>query len=163
MGNVASLRKYIRILNILSISPTRCGCIVDKSNFFLCRYKTKKLLHNHIQTTHIRRNTKHICEICAKVTCSKQTLKEHLKTHYESQPLKCNECEAWLKNQSTLIRHMQTHTDEQQTCDICFKVKPNRNALKNHKRTTHGAAKHKCTFCDKSFRRLVSLKVSEKM
>ncbi|KAG4068578.1 hypothetical protein HA402_004919 [Bradysia odoriphaga] len=127
-------------------------------SFLSSRYKTKKLLHNHIQTVHNRKDTKHICDICAKVMSSKHTLKEHVKTHTDGERFKCDECGSMLKSQSSLINHKKMHTDVEQACDICFKVKPNASALKNHMRNVHSEAKHKCTYCDKAFRRSMSLK-----
>ncbi|XP_037031596.1 transcription factor grauzone-like [Bradysia coprophila] len=121
-------------------------------------YKTKKLLHNHIQTVHNRKDTKHICDICARVMSSKHSLKEHVKTHTDGERFKCDECGSMLKSQSSLIKHKKMHTDVEQTCDICFKVKPNASALRNHVRNVHSEAKHKCTYCDKAFRRSMSLK-----
>lgn len=130
-------------------------------NPFILRYKTKKLLHNHVQTVHNPKDTKHVCYICARVMSSKHTLAEHIKTHSDVRELfECDECGTKVKCQSTLIKHKKMHTDVQQTCGICFKVKPTELALKSHMRNVHGEANYKCTYCDKAFRRLIPLKVS---
>lgn len=92
---------------------------------------------------------------------SKHTLAEHIKTHSDVRELfECDECGTKVKCQSTLIKHKKMHTDVQQTCGICFKVKPTELALKSHMRNVHGEANYKCTYCDKAFRRLMPLKVS---
>lgn len=125
------------------------------------RYKTKKLLHNHVQSVHSEKDTKHVCDICAKLMCSKYSLKKHLKTHYECQRIECNQCGAMIKGEAGLARHIRLHKDKHKTiaCDICFKVKPSRAALLSHKRNVHSARNHKCHFCEKSFTKLISLKV----
>lgn len=121
-------------------------------------FKLKVILEAHIKYKHSGTAQQYICDICAKVLSTKQNLKEHTNTHFDIPRVKCNVCGALLKNRICLAIHMKSHTDSQQTCDICLEVKANRSALSNHKRRVHGTAKHKCNFCAKSFTRLSALR-----
>lgn len=103
-----------------------------------------------------------VCEVCARTFKNKYILEMHRKLHYmeESPRLKCGLCQASLKNESSLRAHMRRHADTEHACKLCGKVAPNRSALGNHMRYVHSERVHKCSLCDKAFKKPVGLRVS---
>lgn len=76
--------------------------------------------------------------------------------------VQCQICGKWLKVRS-LSTHMNIHrdrsSDKEFECNICGAVKPTKIALKCHKTYHHPEKMHKCTLCNKEFKRLLILKV----
>jgi hypothetical protein len=68
-----------------------------------------------------------------------------------------------LKNVRVLQSHMIQHKSEKDdnVCDICGKKAPNKGALQSHKRNIHVDRTHKCSVCDKAFKRAINLRVSQ--
>lgn len=67
----------------------------------------------------------------------------------------CELCGKSYKNLRDCRRHMKikhTKTDEIFRCNICQKVYPSLNGLKDHVRNTHVVNEVQCTQCGKSFR-----------
>lgn len=78
--------------------------------------------------------------------------------------LKCSICGALLKTDNSLRSHMRfqhSNTDPEQTCKVCGKVTRNGTALREHMRYVHSERTHKCTLCDKAFKKSIGLKVSK--
>lgn len=72
----------------------------------------------------------------------------------------CQQCGIWVKEDG-LKTHMFRHEDEKNIyiCNICGKRSPNARALSEHKKYAHLAQRtHKCTFCDKAFKRALALR-----
>lgn len=153
----------------------------DQHNIFHFRYPKKNTLRNHIKCVHEAAcNVISICDICAKVFKSKQSLQTHRQQHFEQdQPkLQCTICGAWyyhqarlidvsliymykfrLKHELSLRKHVNRHKDVQMACTLCGKITPNKTALSRHMGYVHSEATHKCGLCDKAFKREIGLKV----
>lgn len=74
--------------------------------------------------------------------------------------IQCDICEKWLKNRNILRVHKQSHEKTPLKCIHCGKIKFNVRALRSHIAISHAIRKHQCTFCEKSFTRAITLKVS---
>ena len=103
-----------------------------------------------------RDDNKFICDICSKSLRGKGNFMEHIKTHTEEgqKKVQCTICGVWIKN---LKKHMKLHTavnTDEFRCDVCGKTCPNHGALQSHIKYNHlTERKHKCTFCEKAFKR----------
>lgn len=101
-----------------------------------------------------------VCDVCARTFKNKYILEEHRKLHAIEQPkLKCDMCGALLKTESSLRAHVRRHGDTEHACKICGKIAPNRSALGNHMRYVHSERVHKCTLCEKAFKKPIGLRV----
>lgn len=63
------------------------------------------------------------------------------------------------KNELYLKRHVQRHSASEVKCPLCDKVAPSKSALGNHMRYMHVERSHKCSVCEKGFKRAIDLKV----
>lgn len=102
-----------------------------------------------------------MCDVCGKRFSSPSSLAQHAVIHIARQftEVKCDICGKWQKNFDTLRNHKQTHIQTPQKCPHCDKVKINRRSLLSHIAISHSTPKYRCTFCEKAFTRLKSLKV----
>lgn len=108
-----------------------------------------------------------ICHVCAKEIKDKHAFEKHVRLHFEdSGPrVKCPypDCDRWLKDQDNLKSHLQRHNPEGKIykCPECGKLCKNRGALTNHKRYSHSNEVFTCEQCEKTFKKAISLRVSE--
>ncbi|XP_037902467.1 transcription factor grauzone-like isoform X3 [Hermetia illucens] len=126
-------------------------------------YSNKHALKTHIRGIHENAYSR-ICDICAKVLPSKGLFIKHKLEHegIVEPRVQCEECEKWLKNAYQLKLHMRKHTRpavNQFACTECGKTAPTKNALRGHIRYVHKSGRqYKCTYCDKAFKRPLTLK-----
>ncbi|KAM7347057.1 uncharacterized protein ACRADG_006724 [Cochliomyia hominivorax] len=136
------------------------------SKDFICNecgkgYVAEQLLKLHIKHVH---NVDRVCDQCGKTIHGLQALKKHLMEHagVERPTYPCDVCGLELKSPNGLKRHKAAFHNDGSTiyvCGICGKVASNESALWNHKKLVHvEERKHKCTFCDKAFKRPKSLR-----
>ena len=79
--------------------------------------------------------------------------------------ISCDVCGLRMANERSLKRHKQSQHPiggkKEHPCPICPKVSPTVKALKKHINTMHEKGyDHKCTICEKAFKRADGLKVS---
>lgn len=128
---------------------------------FVCQecgkaYVLEIQLKSHIKTVH---NVDRVCDQCGKIVHGKPALKKHMMEHagIEKPKFPCKECGAELNSRNSLRRHMASFHHDGTTiyvCSICGKVAATENALLTHKKHVHEEErKHKCTYCDKAFKR----------
>ena len=82
----------------------------------------------------------------------------------QSTAINCDICGLRLTDRRGLRRHKNSQHPvggkKEYYCHLCPKVSPNQEALKTHIRLTHGTNfNHKCTICDKAFKRPYALRV----
>lgn len=117
-----------------------------------------------MQYVHVAR---HICDICATVFKSRTGLTKHVRRVHSDEPkqpkVQCTVCGNWLSDGRGLKKHMDRHEQTEQTCQLCGKVTPNLHALGAHMRYVHSERIHKCTLCEKSFKKEIGLKVGTRL
>lgn len=136
----------------------------DEQKKFICDecgkcFAFKFVLEKHKQHMHIKEKN-FMCEICARSFVDKVNLTVHKRTHSTLPRLQCPYCDARLKNKITLKIHMRVHNPSIHTCTICSKELATKNALMNHIQYVHSEKKFKCTICDKTFKKALTLKVT---
>ncbi|XP_065363155.1 zinc finger protein 729-like [Calliphora vicina] len=128
---------------------------------FVCQecgkgYVLEVQLKSHIRTVH---NVDRVCDQCGKTVHGIQALKKHLMEHagIAKPKFPCDECGVELNSRNGLKRHKGAFHHDGSTiyvCGICGKVAASESALLNHKKYVHEEErKHKCTYCDKAFKR----------
>ncbi|XP_037824146.1 LOW QUALITY PROTEIN: transcription factor grauzone-like [Lucilia sericata] len=135
-------------------SCNECG------KFFTTLYS----LNYHIQAIHHNKYVK-ICDICGKTMRCRNSFKLHMEKHDNklATPINCDICGLRLIDRRGLRRHKNSQHPvggkKEYSCHICSKISPNLRALRTHVRFAHETGYiHKCTMCDKAFKRPEALK-----
>eukprot|EP00088_Acartia_fossae_P027248 TRINITY_DN27993_c0_g1_i2.p1 TRINITY_DN27993_c0_g1~~TRINITY_DN27993_c0_g1_i2.p1 ORF type:complete len:448 (-),score=60.25 TRINITY_DN27993_c0_g1_i2:92-1435(-) len=105
-------------------------------------------LHNHmIEANHINVT----CEVCSKVFTSEDSLKIHVQNQH-SQRFKCSECGEQVDSKKELRKHMTAKhaVPQEYVCQTCGHSTHSKGSFWRHVQI-HGARKHKCEYCEKSF------------
>ncbi|XP_013114957.1 transcription factor grauzone-like [Stomoxys calcitrans] len=134
---------------------------VKGENQFFCKecgkgYVLEVQLNSHIKTVH---GVDCVCDQCGRTFHGANALKKHLMDHagIPKRKYPCDICGAQLNTNNNLRRHKAAYHHDGSTayiCSVCGKVSSSENALKAHKKRVHEEnKKHKCTYCDKAFKR----------
>lgn len=134
--------------------------VTGNKNFF-CKecdkgYVLEIQLKSHIKTVH---TDNRVCDQCGKTIHGVGALKKHLMEHagIERPKYPCDECGAQLRSRGNLRRHKAAYHNDGTTiyvCSICGKVAASEYGLLTHKKHVHQEErKHKCTYCEKAFKR----------
>lgn len=133
---------------------------------FCYSFGSKYLLSSHHRYVHLKKYAK-ICDICGKSIRSKDVFERHMLQHEgKTVPtVNCNVCGLILIDKKALKRHKDMiHPEggqQEYTCSICSKISPNLRAHKRHIQYKHVmGCDHKCTICDKAFKKAQTLRVN---
>lgn len=89
----------------------------------------------HISRIHTNEKVRnsYMCTVCGKDFARSQTLKVHMKIHFQIRDYKCTECDASFVQKHHLDQHMRTHTGEKPyQCQICLKCFAQSATLYSH-------------------------------
>lgn len=120
-------------------------------NFCDQKFYDVSMYRKHRQMELLRRRPKKICHICHKEVFSCK-LTEHLSTHYNNKPFRCNTCGMKFSRKENLTRHQYTHAEvKPHMCHICGKGFIQKLALSNHLRTHNVIAPLVSHYCGRTF------------
>lgn len=144
--------------------------LTDGEEKYICKYccrlyPSEKRLKIHMK---IHSNSRPVfkCDMCYREYFDKDTLRDHLYTHFGHKPYKCvyDNCEYAFSHASGRRQHYKNHhsdgnkiindttNGEKLTCDICCRQYPNRKRLLIHlKRHQSERPIYECTICDKKY------------
>ena len=93
------------------------------------------------------------CDLCPKLSKSKEYLRSHMLTHTNETVFICEQCEKTFKREYTLKRHINSHHETNSyECETCGKLFKEKSSVKCHQREVHqGERKHRCDQCDMRF------------
>lgn len=127
-----------------------------EKNYFceICgkRFITDPSLKDHIKNVHERAES-FICQICGFVTHRADNLRRHISVrHSNKEYMQCPVCNEVIKQRSSFITHMRTHTGERpHTCPKCGKTFRNHSQVAAHMRS-HGDGTFECDQCHRRFK-----------
>ncbi|XP_048000058.1 zinc finger protein 879-like isoform X2 [Leguminivora glycinivorella] len=158
--NITMLRMhYMRVHAVKKIKCPKC----DR------KFATSKLLEYHLSLSHANA----VCFECGKTFTNIASLKKHEDSHNISSKYVCQNCHRVYKTLRTMKEHIYNGVCERGgrtgkfsigkfICDICDNRFATKNAVRSHLITLHGFgsddAVHTCTWCNKRFEALSSLK-----
>ena len=104
------------------------------------------------------------CHLCARIFPFNQSLKIHLKTHFEQpKPHACSLCNKRYSHKFLLLKHEKKHRGEKDIkCGYCTKTFYRREDCRQHERVHTGEKPYSCSLCTKRFTSPSALKVHEK-
>lgn len=112
-------------------------------------FRTLTAVKQHMKR-HVENKIRSACPICRKTPLNFQN---HMKSHSDDKPYKCNVCDAAFKLKKNQQIHLRTHTGEQPYgCITCGKSFRSLDARNKHNMRTHTKQlPHPCGKCEKSF------------
>ncbi|XP_033209621.1 protein suppressor of hairy wing-like [Belonocnema kinseyi] len=171
--------KHMRLHNYMNPStPFQCH---------LCNsvFDTKQNARNHISQAHgigtDRKKQRSLpktaadirCELCNLIFKDEEYFRNHMKSHTENNKpappvgqvksvrYACSVCSMEFSTLPEIEVHMKTHIEtdlEELRCNICSKIFPNDQILRDHLRD-HVARAHRCHLCPKAFVNMINLRV----
>ncbi|XP_050074491.1 zinc finger protein 883-like [Anopheles maculipalpis] len=92
------------------------------------------------------------CIFCCKTYRGRNTLRKHLKIHFQIKNYSCPFCERTFSDRTSLRMHETRHSNIKSfKCDQCERAYYSQVELKQHRIAKHGKRNHVCTVCNKRF------------
>ncbi|XP_055374802.1 zinc finger protein 98-like [Condylostylus longicornis] len=112
-----------------------------------------KLKNNSKNTQNIKKRTKFICDLCSRVSYSKEAFEVHKKVHAGLPAFKCEICGKNFKQKVHYNIHMMNHTNERNyECSECEKKFKTKSDLRIHFQIHTGERRYVCDICNKAYR-----------
>ena len=139
--NLVTLNNHIRSIHGANFQFQCEKCLIG--------YETELKLKDHVKIHHIRKSSKHKCNVCSKRYSNDITLKVHCATVHGATNEKCEQCNYECKFKTMLDKHMnEEHKGFK--CKYCNRLFAQRAYHQIHVETNHGngSSIKKCTKCD---------------
>jgi uncharacterized Zn-finger protein len=93
------------------------------------------------------------CPICEKTSATRRAHLAHVKTHGETEKVKCSMCDKWFKSKHVLGVHKYNvhQPSPRMPCPICKKIFKTRQSEAQHLKRHEANIKITCSFCEKIF------------
>lgn len=148
--SIEELRKRMK-LNVIKAINVSEGIEVqskprpDKKQ--LIRTKNSYISQNKYEQ---KKTEPQVCPVCG---VSRISLSQHMATHSEDKPCKCEECGIFVKSPANLRKHMKLVHSEHRPykCNMCNMALKTANHLKRHTFTHTGVREFTCSHCGKAF------------
>ena len=136
-----------------------CDKCVRKFNHTYILEKHKREVHTRIGKRGTYKNeTPQQCHICQKWCTRKWVLKNHIKSHDESNFIKCKTCCTILKSEEA----HDLHVENQHICTVCQTKICQKNQIKTHYNIHYEIIAIQCKLCKKAFNLKKELRKHEK-
>ncbi|KAJ8706467.1 hypothetical protein PYW07_012545 [Mythimna separata] len=112
-----------------------------------------KIIQNSQNQTHKKTfKQPHKCNECQRIYSTNSSLQRHLRTHTGEKPYKCAICQRSFSRKGDVDRHSLTHTGEKPyKCDMCQRSFNRKSHLLQHIRTHTGEERYECDICHSRF------------
>ncbi|XP_067625198.1 zinc finger protein 208-like [Eurosta solidaginis] len=151
--NTKNKLKYHRYQKHMPIKVRKkypCPCCEQKLS-------TKSAVDQHIRFVHMHERPV-ICEECGTGVRTKSELIKHMLIHTDTATFECEICKKCFKSDERLKKHLQIHSPTKLICPECGLRLNSRSTLNNHLLVHSDVRKHKCDYCERSFKRSKELK-----
>uniref|UniRef100_A0A8C6WRE8 C2H2-type domain-containing protein n=1 Tax=Neogobius melanostomus TaxID=47308 RepID=A0A8C6WRE8_9GOBI len=120
---------------------------------YSCSLTQQNDLDTHMQVhTEVRPDSDLTCPVCQKRFTHNSTIKRHMATHTGDRPYSCSICDATFLRKYYLQVHMRRHTGERPySCSVCQKSFSQSCNLKTHMVTHTGERPYSCSICQRTF------------
>ncbi|EAT46516.1 AAEL002290-PA [Aedes aegypti] len=119
------------------ISGGEDGSIILACNLCEEGFLVQELLDRHMAQKHDDRDRPFRCSECSKTYLTNGNLQEHIRMAHSGVKFTCKECGINLSTKSSWKRHMQGHTEEGYTCELCKEKFSSHTVLAKHRRRVH--------------------------
>jgi len=159
-GTVCSFCKKF-VPNIFMLKHTRKHFVNIESHRYFCQHCGRNYVDKKSLVEHERVHTGEFplkCTLCFKSFRLKQSLKVHIKTAHTDDKFSCDKCGLSFNYSRGLLTHMTNqHADiSAYKCKECGQLFRTLNGLNRH---SQKPCYKKCPHCDKSFKRIASIKI----
>ena len=100
--------------------------------------KKKSALNEHIRIKHEKTAKMVSCNVCEKQVYRVSHLQDHLNTHFQRTPHRCQKCKRVYHSHNSLQLHTQDCSGKVPTCGICKRTFSSGNTLADHEKSEHG-------------------------
>ena len=138
---VKTLRRHVRVVHREALKCSSCDFEAT----------SPVMLKKHKRNQHQR---EFICRYCNYKAKNPYHIWRHELTHSDVADYMCDKCDFRTKTPQSLKTHSLYHESPKYICDQCQYTSFNGANFSTHKKTKHGATRHKCDQCDDTFQYL---------